>query len=169
MTQRLNFLSDYEFEVLRLTNEGMTAEAIAKKLNEERKEKKTKASISSIYKTRVVVRKKIEEQLKNIAKSLRLDSDLAKMPKNTGLLVSYDWTNDTKVYIIFTTEEGILAWYEHHCSDKCRPDCQKTLDLIKRERNIVLSNNQASLPILEQFRYVFSEIQEKGWVKREGD
>ncbi|UCG02800.1 MAG: hypothetical protein JSW11_02185 [Candidatus Heimdallarchaeota archaeon] len=161
MSHKPNFLSDYEFEVLRLTNEGMSAEDIARKLKRE--------NPNSIYKTRVVVRKKIETQLKNIAKSLRLDSDLAKIPKNAGLLVSYDWTNDTKVYIIFTTEEGILAWYEHHCSDKCQPDCQETLNLIKRERNIMLSNDQASLPILEQFRYVFSEIQEKGWVKGEGD
>ncbi|MFX0014469.1 MAG: hypothetical protein ACFFB2_09035 [Promethearchaeota archaeon] len=154
--QRPDFLSDYEFEVLRLTNEGKNADEIAQLLK--------RKNAGSIYKTRVVVWRKIEEQLKNIAKSLRLDPDLTRMPKNSGLLVSYDWTNDTKVYIIFTTDEGILAWYEHHCSNKCQPKCQQTLDLIIRERNIVLSKEQTSLPILEQFRFVFSEIQVKGWV-----
>ena len=163
MTQKPDFLTDYEFDVFQHTIKGKKPDEIAETLNSDKKYKNQKKTLGSIRKTKVVVRKKIEKRLVGIAKSLRLDHDLTSMPKDSGLLVSYDWTNDTKVYIIFTIEEGILAWYEHECSDKCKLSCKEILDLVIRERNIPFTENQEALPILEQFRFVISKIQEKGW------
>jgi len=78
MVQKPDFLTEYEYDVIRLSNEGLNIEKIATKL--EKKE-------GNIRKTKVVVRKKIEKELQKTARSLRLDSDITNMPKDAGLLM----------------------------------------------------------------------------------
>lgn len=158
--QKPDFLTDYEFDVLRLTNEGMSPQKIANQLNSDRKymNQKKQKTPESVRKTRVVVRKKIERELRKIANTLRLDTNLRNIPRGTGLLIGYDWVHDTYVYLILTGEKGILAWYEHECSDKCRTECHATLDLIRQERKINLTPEQEKESLLEQFRLIISWI-----------
>ncbi|MFW9856953.1 MAG: hypothetical protein ACFFFG_18025 [Candidatus Thorarchaeota archaeon] len=165
MSQRPEFLTEYELEVFRLVNEGKDAQQIAddlnrnEKLNKDKQGKKIERSPENIRKTKVVVRKKLERELRKIAEANRLDLDLAKMPKDTGLLIAFDWVHNTKVYLIYTRELGVVAWWEHLCSDRCQHRCQSTLDLILRERQIELPPEIKDKVILDQFREAIAIIQ----------
>ncbi|MHA1215599.1 MAG: hypothetical protein ACTSR2_06855 [Candidatus Hodarchaeales archaeon] len=147
------WMSKYEFEVYKKTSEGISTKDIAEALNK---------SEGSIRKTRVIVRKKIEKELYKAARTLRLDLDLSKIPKDSGLLIGFDWIHNTKVYLIFTISKGILAWWEHECkTEECLKRNQETLELICREKGVELSPEERSLSQLEQFRIVMKKIQEK--------
>lgn len=165
LSQRPEFLTEYELEVFRLVNEGKDAQQIAddlnrnEKLNKDKQGKKIERSPENIRKTKVVVRKKLERELRKIAEANRLDLDLAKMPKDTGLLIAFDWVHNTKVYLIYTRELGVVAWWEHLCSDRCQHRCQSTLDLILRERQIELPPEIKDKVILDQFREAIAIIQ----------
>ncbi|MFW9779093.1 MAG: hypothetical protein ACFFE8_09595 [Candidatus Heimdallarchaeota archaeon] len=165
MSQRPEFLTEYELEVFRLVNEGKDAQQIAddlnrnENLNRDKEGKKIERSPENIRKTKVVVRKKLERELRKIAEANRLDLDLAKMPKDTGLLIAFDWVHNTKVYLIYTRELGVVAWWEHLCSDRCQHRCQDTLDLILRERQIKLPPELKDKSILDQFREAIAIIQ----------
>lgn len=168
MSQKHEFLSEYELEVFRLVNEGKTPKEIAldlnnnEKLNKSKKGEKIERRPENIRKTKVVVRKKLERELQKIAETNRLDLDLAKMPKDTGLLMAFDWVHNTKVYLIFTRAQGVVAWWEHLCSERCQHRCQSTLDLILHERQIELSPELNDKSILDQFREITTIIQERG-------
>jgi hypothetical protein len=149
--QKPDFLTEYEFNVLRLTNDGNNIKNIAEILGK---------SEGSVRKTKVTIRKKIERELLKIANALRLDTNLRTIPKGTGLLIGYDWKLDTYVYLILTGG-SITIWYEHECSDKCQPECQSILDIIKRERRIELTSEQENESLLEQFRLVILIIKNK--------
>jgi hypothetical protein len=165
-------LSDYELEVFKLVNEGESPDKIAESINSNDelnyKEDKDKNKIpverspANIRKTKVVVRSKLERELQKIATANRLDLDLAKIPKDTGIMIAFDWVHNTKVYLFFTAERGIIAWWEHLCSERCESLCQETLALILKERNIDLPPNDKNQSILEQFRKAISIIQVKG-------
>jgi len=101
-------------------------------------------------------------ELQKIATTNRLDLDLAKIPKDTGMMIAFDWVHNTKVYLIFSAERGIIAWWEHLCSERCELLCQETLGLILKERKIELTPDEKKQSILEQFRRIISIIQEKG-------
>ena len=151
MDQKPEFLTDYEFSVLQLNNEGFKIKDIATKL--EKKE-------GNIRKTKVVVRKKIEKELQKTARSLRLDRDISNMPKDAGLLIGFDWIHNTKVFLIFTFTQGIIAWWEHECkTEECLKRNRETLDLICSERSIQLTLEEKKLSIREQFLKVIDIIQ----------
>lgn len=151
MDQKPEFLTDYEFSVLQLNNEGFKIKDIATKL--EKKE-------GNIRKTKVVVRKKIEKELQKTARSLRLDRDISNMPKDAGLLIGFDWIHNTKVFLIFTFTQGIIAWWEHECkTEECLKRNRETLDLICSERSIQLTLKEEKLSIREQFLKVIDIIQ----------
>ncbi len=153
MYQKPDFLTDYEFDVLRLYNEGFKVKYIASQLGKKE---------GNIRKTRVVVRRKIEKELQKTARSLRLDLDITNMPKDAGLLIGFDWIHNTKVFLIFTFTQGIIAWWEHECkTDECRKRNRETLDLISRERNIQLTPEEENLSTREQFLKVIELIQMK--------
>lgn len=153
MLRKPEFLTKHEFLVLQNTYEGIKAGVIAKNLDK---------SVGSIYKTRTVIRKKIEKELKRTANSLRLDLDLAKISRDAGLLIGFDWVHNTKVYLFFTAEKGILAWYEHECSNKCESICKETLDIIIRERGIKFENQKKNVSVLDQFKEISSILQNEG-------
>jgi len=151
MDQKPDFLTDYEFSVLRLNNEGFKIKDIATKLGKKE---------GNIRKTKVVVRKKIEKELQKTARALRIDLDISNMPKDAGLLIGFDWIHNTKVFLIFTFTQGIIAWWEHECKTKeCRKRNRKTLDLICSERNIQLTLEEEKQSIREQFLKVIDIIQ----------
>jgi len=151
MYQKPDFLTDYEYNVLRLTNEGTKIKDIATDLGKKE---------GNIRKTKVVVRKKIEKELQKTARSLRLDRDISNMPKNAGLLIGFDWIHNTKVFLIFTFTQGIIAWWEHECkTEECRKRNRETLDLICSERRIQLTLEEEKLSIREQFLKVIDIIQ----------
>ena len=151
MYQKPDFLTDYEYNVLRLTNEGTKIKKIATDLGKKE---------GNIRKTKVVVRKKIEKELQKTARSLRLDRDISNMPKNAGLLIGFDWIHNTKVFLIFTFTQGIIAWWEHECkTEECRKRNRETLDLICSERRIQLTLEEEKLSIREQFLKVIDIIQ----------
>ncbi len=151
MDQKPEFLTDYEFSVLQLNNEGFKIKDIATKL--EKKE-------GNIRKTKVVVRKKIEKELQKTARSLRLDRDISNMPKDAGLLIGFDWIHNTKVFLIFTFTQGIIAWWEHECkTEECLKRNRETLDLICSERSIQLTLEEEKLSIRKQFLKVIDIIQ----------
>ncbi|MFX0152571.1 MAG: hypothetical protein ACFFAJ_17425 [Candidatus Hodarchaeota archaeon] len=163
MAQKQEFLTEYELEVFKLVNEGKNPQEIADQINSDlRFEGQKERRKENIRKTRVVVRNKIERELRRIATANRLDLDLAKIPKDTGMMIAFDWVHNTKVYLFFTAEKGILAWWEHECSKNCEPICNETLELILKERKIEFPPETRKVSLLEQFRYVVSIIQEKG-------
>lgn len=139
------------FKLVNQVNQKFSAQDIADKLDKEP---------GYIRKTKFVIRKKIERELRKIASSLRLDLDLSNIPPDAGLLIGFDWVHNTKVYLIFTVERGIIAWWKHECiTDECRQRNQEIIDLICRERKINLTPKQQQLPLLEQFEIVIGEIQ----------
>ncbi|MFX0052867.1 MAG: LuxR C-terminal-related transcriptional regulator [Candidatus Hermodarchaeota archaeon] len=155
MYQKPDFLSDYEFQVLQQTYDGLGIKEIAQSLGK---------SETNIRKTRSIIRKKIEKELKKVANTMRLDTETRNMPKGTGipaLLIGYDWVNDTHVYLILTGD-GVIAWYEHDCSDKCKSECQLILNQIQRERHIELDHKLESESPMDQFRFLITEIIDKG-------
>lgn len=153
MDKKDYILTENELGIFHLVNEGFNAQEIAEKLDKQP---------SYIRKTKSVIRKKLEKELKRIANSLRLDHDLANIPANTGVMTGFDWQHNTKVYLIFTEEEGIVVWWKHEClTDECQKRNQEILDLICRERGIILSSKEQELPLLEQFEIVIKEIQNR--------
>lgn len=146
-------LTENELDIFNLVNEGFNGQQIAEKLNKQP---------SYIRKTKSVIRKKLEKELKRIASSLRLDSDLTHIPTDTGVMTGFDWQHNTKVYLIFTEEKGIIVWWKHEClTEECRKRNQEIINLICRERKITLSSKEQELPLLEQFEKVFQEIQKR--------
>ncbi|MHA2227558.1 MAG: hypothetical protein ACXAC8_20235 [Candidatus Hodarchaeales archaeon] len=158
MDQKPDFLTEYEFKVYQLTSKGWSPQEISDQLNQDKsnKDKKIKKP-GNIRKTRVVIRKKIERELQKIADSLRLDTNLRTIPKGTGLLIGYDWVHDTYVYLILS-EGMIKVWYEHNCSIKCEVECQNTLDLLLKERDLQLPPEVTNRPRLEHIRYIIDKI-----------
>ncbi|MHA1966469.1 MAG: hypothetical protein ACW964_01580 [Candidatus Hodarchaeales archaeon] len=153
MFQKPDFLTGYEFDVLRLHNEGVKVKNIASQLSKKE---------GNIRKTKVVVRKKIEKELQKTARSLRIDLDISNMPKDAGLLIGFDWIHNTKVFLIFTFTQGIIAWYDHECkTEECLKRNRETLDLICHERKIELTIDEQKLSIREQFLRVIEIIQSK--------
>jgi len=151
MDQKPEFLTEYENRVLRLNNEGFKIKDIATELGKKE---------GNIRKTKVVVRKKIEKELQKTARSLRLDRDISNMPKDAGLLIGFDWIHNTKVFLIFTFTQGIIAWWEHECkTEECLKRNRETLDLICSERSIQLTLEEEKLSIREQFLKVIDIIQ----------
>ncbi|UCE15025.1 MAG: hypothetical protein JSV04_07560 [Candidatus Heimdallarchaeota archaeon] len=146
-----HILTENELAIFNLVNQQLSAQEISEKLNKQP---------SYIRKTKFVIRKKIERELRKIASSLRLDLDLANIPVDAGILIGFDWVHNTKVYLIFTVEKGIIAWWKHECiTDECRQRNQEIIDLICRERKINLTSKQQHLSLLEQFEIVIGEIQ----------
>ncbi|MFX1517003.1 MAG: helix-turn-helix transcriptional regulator [Promethearchaeota archaeon] len=153
MDKKDYILTENELDIFHLINEGFNAQEIAEKL---------KKKSSYIRKTKSVIRKKLEKELKRIANSLRLDPDLANIPADSGVMTGFDWQHNTKVYLIFTEEKGIVVWWKHECiTDECQKRNQEILDLICHERGITLSSKEQELPLLEQFEILIKEIQNR--------
>lgn len=153
MDKKDYILTENELDIFHLVNEGFNAQEIAEKLEKQP---------SYIRKTKSVIRKKLEKELKRIANSLRLDPDLANIPADSGVMTGFDWQHNTKVYLIFTEEKGIVVWWKHEClTDECQKRNLEILDLICRERGITLSSKEQKLPLLEQFEIVIKEIQNR--------
>ncbi|MFX0172407.1 MAG: helix-turn-helix transcriptional regulator [Candidatus Hodarchaeota archaeon] len=149
----VKLLTDNELQIFLLVNEGKGSQRIADELNKKD---------SYIRKTKSVIRAKLDRELRKVANSLRLDLDLTNISKDTGFMIGFDWIHNTKVYLVFTVERGIIAWWEHEClTEECRKRNQEMLDLICRERKIKLSSKEKDLSLLEQFRIVLEKIQEK--------
>lgn len=158
MDKKDHILTENELDIFNLVNEGINAQEIAVKLNKQP---------SYIRKTKSVIRKKLERELRKIANSLRLDLDLENISLDAGLLIGFDWVHNTKVYLIFTVEQSIIAWWKHEClTEECQKRNQNIIDLICRERKIKLKSNEQKLPLLEQFEIVIDEIQNKGEKKK---
>jgi hypothetical protein len=154
MVSKEHILSENELEIFILTNEGKNAQEIAEKLDR---------TPNYIRKTKFVIRKKIEEEFRKIANSLRLDLDLANISGDSGLMSAFDWVHNTKVYLIFTVERGIIAWWEHKClTDECRERNKEMIDLICRERKIKLSAKETKKSLLTKFKEIMEIIKEKG-------
>ncbi len=153
MEKKDYILTENELDIFNLVNEGFNAQQIAEKLNKQP---------SYIRKTKSVIRKKLEKELKRIANSLRLDPDLANIPADAGVMTGFDWQHNTIVYLIFTVEKGIIVWWKHEClTNECQKRNQEIIDLICRERGINLSSKEQQLPLLEQFEIVVKVIQKR--------
>ena len=154
MFRKPDFLTDYEFDVLKLANQKLTSTEIGKKLDKEP---------GSVRKTKMKALNKIETELKKAAKILRLDTSQEQrstkynIPKAAGLLRGHDWVNDTDVYLIISGG-SIIAWYVHECSNNCKQECHSTLTTIRSERQIKIPPSIEKKPILQQFHYIMDYI-----------
>lgn len=171
-------LSDSEQIVIReiFTNPKISLEDIAVILERERKKRKEKedqrfqkkVDVRTVSKFKSVGLKKIRKGLKELADTSRLDVSIQdekeeeklEILQRNGILYGHDFRIDRKVYIFYTVEEGYFLWQEHVCNVKCQDQCDKILDLIRKEHGLDEPNSNDL--IREQFKETFDEI-----VKRE--
>ncbi len=151
MPKEVNILSENELKIFQYTLSGYTDKEIAESLS---------SSEGYVRKAKTGIRKKLEKELNAAAKLLRLDPDLRDLSRDLGLLTGFDWTRDTKVYLIFTEKQGIVAWWNHECSDKCESTCKEVYDLIREERGI--EEIDSSLSLEQKFKKMISIIKTKG-------
>ncbi|MGY5854383.1 MAG: hypothetical protein RTU92_12520 [Candidatus Thorarchaeota archaeon] len=153
----MGLLSAHEETVWRLFQKGYTTSEIPNQVPEE--------DWTPAYVSRVLnrSRKKIEKDLRNHAKSHRLDVESVQDYK--GMLIGYSYQANTSVYIVFTLKLGIIVWYKHSDWDgKLCPDCPKetecreTLDTIISEYNIELRPDEEQLYMTEQSIAIFTRL-----------
>lgn len=148
-----SILSEVETNVFTYMSAGLSNDEIADKLN---------MTNSYVRKTKTKIRKKITKELTQVANTLRLQFSESDIEKEVGLLKCFDWVNNTYVVLIFTHEHGILAYYDHNCSDNCITSCTETLNLISSSRKIVVPDRVLSLPIRLQYEHVFESVRKQG-------
>ena len=117
---------------------------------------------SYVRKTKTRIRKKITKELTQLASTLRLQFTDADIDRDIGLLKCFDWVNNTWVFLVFTPNKGIVAYYNHKCSANCQKTCENTLTLICEERGIQVDEKINSLPTRLQFDHVFETIRKQG-------
>ena len=96
MFPKPHFVTYYEFDVLRLHNEGVKVKNIASQLSKKE---------GNIRKTKVVVRKKIEKELQKTARSLRIDLDIC-----SGTTNSSSMEIDRIISLIVHIEKRYQKW-----------------------------------------------------------
>jgi hypothetical protein len=144
-----SILSEVETKVFLSMSAGLSNDEIAEELQ---------MTNSYVRKTKTKIRKKITKELTQVANTLRLQFSDSDIEKEVGLLKCFDWVNNTYVVLIFTSEHGILAYYDHNCSDNCISTCTETLNLISSTRRIQIPDRVLSLPTRRQYEYVFESI-----------
>lgn len=148
-----SILSEVETNVFSSMSAGLSNDEIADQL---------KMTNSYVRKTKTKIRKKITKELTQVANTLRLQFSDSDIEKEVGLLKCFDWVNNTYVVLIFTSEYGILAYYDHDCSDHCSITCTETLNFVSSSRNIQIPDRVLSLPTRRQYEYVFESIRKQG-------
>lgn len=120
------------------------------------------------YVSRVLnrAREKIVKALKKLAKTHRLDE--VRVQDYNGLLVSFDYQANAKVYMVFTLKLGVIVWYKHDSyAGRLCPECPKEgecreiLDIVAREYNIALRPDELDLYMTEQSTAIFEKLTEK--------
>ena len=117
---------------------------------------------SYVRKVKSRIRKKLVQELSQVANTLRLQFTDTDIDREKGILKCFDWVNNTWVILIFTPFKGIIAYYDHDCTDNCQKTCDTTLDDIIKERNIHIGQKIRSLPTRLQYEYVIETIRKKG-------
>lgn len=128
----------------------------------------SKAEWDSSYVSRVLnrTRKKIKKTLQELALSHRLD--IESILDYHGLLIGYDYQTNSKVFLIFTVDLGIVVWYKHadwlgklcpNCPKK--DECRETLDTILEEYNLKLRPDEEVLHMTEQSLEIFEKLAAK--------
>ncbi len=151
---RKKLLSPAEEEILALSWQGLSSSEVAETLGKK---------IAYVSKTKGIIRRKINEGLEELARSLMIDYSELDTKFGKAIIEGYHFAIDTKVYLFFSIKEGFVAWY---CHDRCiRNDsthqkCQNILNLIKQERNIDEIENQENLT--EEYENVWKWINEQG-------
>ena len=148
-----SLLSDVEIDVFTSMSAGSSNTEIADSLKMEN---------SYVRKVKTRIRKKITKELAQVATTLRLQFTDSDIEREIGLLKCFDWVNNTWVILVFTSKSGIIAYYDHECSNNCQPTCEKTLTLICEERGVQIDEKISSLPTRLQFDHVFETIRKKG-------
>ncbi|MCF2137356.1 MAG: hypothetical protein K9W43_08995 [Candidatus Thorarchaeota archaeon] len=123
---------------------------------------------SPAYVSRVLsrARKKIKKTLREHAASHRLDVESVLDYK--GLLIGFDYQANTQVFIVFTLSHGIIIWYKHDSyagklCHECPKEsaCQETLDVIIKEYNLGLRDDEMSLPMTKRSIVIFHKLAAK--------
>ncbi len=146
-------LSDVEIDVFTSMIAGSSNKKIADSLE---------MQDSYVRKVKTRIRKKLTKELTQLANTLRLQFTDADIEREKGILKCFDWVNNTWVILVFTPFSGIIAYYDHDCSDKCQLECSKTLQLIIDERNLQIDEKIKSFPTRLQFDHVFETIRKQG-------
>ncbi len=120
------------------------------------------------YVSRVLnrAREKIVKALKRLARTHRLDE--VRVQDYNGLLVSFDYQANAKVYMVFTLKLGVIVWYKHDSyAGRLCPECPKEgecreiLDTIVKEYNITLRPDELDLQMTERSTAIFERLTEK--------
>ncbi|MFX0207069.1 MAG: hypothetical protein ACFFDT_13860 [Candidatus Hodarchaeota archaeon] len=151
---RKKLLSPAEEEVLGYSWRGLSSSEIAETLGKK---------IAYISKTKGTIRRKINEGLERLAKSLQLDYEELSIKDGRSILEGYQFAVDTPVYLFFTIKEGFIAWYRHsNCrrSDSRHHKCLDTLTMVKDERNIPFDKEE---DMSNEYDKIWA------WIKEQGD
>ncbi len=120
------------------------------------------------YVSRVLnrAREKIVKALKKLAKTHRLDE--VRVQDYNGLLVSFDYQANAKVYIVFTLKLGVIVWYKHdsyagRLCPECpkERECEEILDTLMTEYNITLRPDEVDLYMTTKSTAIFERLTEK--------
>jgi hypothetical protein len=148
-----SILSDVEIDVFTSMSAGSSNKQIADNYD---------MQDSYVRKVKTRIRKKLAKELSQVANTLRLQFTDSDINKEQGLLKSFDWVNNTWVILVFTPNSGIIAYYDHECSDNCQKTCEKTLDDIINERALQIDEKFNSLSTRLRFDHVFETIRKIG-------
>jgi len=148
-----SLLSSVEIDVFTSMNAGSSNKEIADSLDMKDR---------YVRKAKTRIRKKITKELTQVANTLRLQFTDSDIEREIGLLKCFDWVNNTWVILVFTPNKGIIAYYDHDCSDNCQKTCENTLALICEERGVQVDEKISSLPTRLQFDHVFETIRKQG-------
>ncbi|MHA1990879.1 MAG: hypothetical protein ACW981_07465 [Candidatus Hodarchaeales archaeon] len=108
--------------------------------------------------------KKITKSLLEIANSLRLDIEEPKKydQKIKACISGLNFMLNAKSFLIYTLTEGPIVWYVHESNscDQCvvGGKCEQILEIIERERNLILPKEVRKLQTDKKAEWIFQEI-----------
>lgn len=108
--------------------------------------------------------RKVTNMLVDLAKAMRLDYTEPKTysQKKNGILKTFNFINNTYVYIVFTFKLGPVAWFVHNDTEcpRCQVggDCYQILEIVEEERNLVVPPNIAREGTSKKAEWLFNEL-----------
>ena len=146
------YLTSYQAKVWGLFRKGLSQTRIASNLG---------VSRQAIHKTIGKANKSILRALLDTAQINKLDIRMVNPER--GILVGYSQGFQSRVFLIYSPENGVQLWYEHQgqCEGcRRREECSLKLLEIAKEWEIELTKEETALPPTLIAEKLFSEVNE---------
>jgi len=150
LSRTVNYLTNSQRDIWSLYKKGLTQTRIASRLG---------VSRQAIHKTLNQANERVLGALLDTAQINKLD--IKKVDPSKGVLVGYSPGFRSKVFVIYSAQNGVQLWYEHNGQcEGCqkREDCTQKLLETAKEWEINLTKDETMLPPTLLAEKLFLEV-----------